>query len=344
MRQLLLALSTVLLFNACGDENTNQISYLPDAVGSYSTVNVIADQSVWDIGLENQVAPVLQQEIDGLYNPEAEFNYEKIRSKAFNRLFQRQKFILLFASSPKILKSGVNIKKDVYANGQIIVEVAAPTDEKVMEVFQKNKTQIFNALDKHRTTIIQALAKKENNSKLEQILLKNQNIQLSIPTSYTLAKDTANFNYFVKKGEMKCEKFKHNKCYIQSGIFVYSFPYSTADVFSTKALAAKRDSLTKLYIPAPAILDSFPAYMKTVDKFPIAEEKVNLNGKFAYEIKGWWDVENGTMGGPYVSVATVDEKRNRVIVADGYVFGPNFNKRRFIKELEAVCLSIQPAE
>jgi hypothetical protein len=48
------------------------------------------------------------------------------------------------------------------------------------------------------------------------------------------------------------------------------------------------------------------------------------------------------MGGPFVSVAYVDELRNRVIVVDGFIFGPNFNKRRFVKELEAVCLSIEP--
>jgi hypothetical protein len=81
--------------------------------------------------------------------------------------------------------------------------------------------------------------------------------------------------------------------------------------------------------------------MKVYSDLSVSTKNINLNGDFAFEVKGWWDLQNGTMGGPFVSVAYVDEARNRVIVVDGFVFGPNFNKRRFIKELEAICLSIK---
>ena len=102
-----------------------------------------------------------------------------------------------------------------------------------------------------------------------------------------------------------------------------------------------RDSVTKLYIEGSSEYDSLRSYMKVYKELPASSENINLNGKYAYKIKGWWDLQNGTMGGPFVSVASVDELRNRVIVSDAFVFGPNFNKRRFVKELEAVCLSIQ---
>ena len=104
---------------------------------------------------------------------------------------------------------------------------------------------------------------------------------------------------------------------------------------------AMRDSITKLYIEGSSQNDSLRSYMKVYKELPISSENININGKYGYKIKGWWDLQNGTMGGPFVSVAYVDELRNRVIVSDAFVFGPNFNKRRFIKELEAVCLSIQ---
>ena len=144
-----------------------------------------------------------------------------------------------------------------------------------------------------------------------------------------------------KKAKIKCEKFNHGNCYIQTGIFTYFFDYSSQDIFTPKKFIAMRDSVTKLYIEGSSENDSLRSYMKVYKELPASSENINLNGKYAYKIKGWWDLQNGTMGGPFVSVASVDELRNRVIVSDAFVFGPNFNKRRFVKELEAVCLSIQ---
>tara|TARA_B100001778_G_scaffold86357_1_gene70117 strand:- start:1716 stop:2714 length:999 start_codon:yes stop_codon:yes gene_type:complete len=323
------------------EENDSNFSYLPDAVGGYSTINIIADQNLWDYGLKKYVEPIFTKEIEGLLNKEPEFDIQTIRSKAFNRLFQRQRFILMFVSSNKINSEVVTVKKDVYAKGQIIVQVSGKSEKDAIKVFNQKKAQIFTLLDNHRTSIIQQLAKSKNNKSLEKQLSNSQGINLVIPQSYTLALDTTNFFYVTKKAKIKCEKFNHGNCYIQTGIFTYFFDYSSQDIFTPNKFIAMRDSITKLYIEGSSQNDSLRSYMKVYKELPISSENINLNGKYGYEVKGWWDLQNGTMGGPFVSVAYVDELRNRVIVSDAFVFGPNFNKRRFIKELEAVCLSIR---
>lgn len=344
MRYLSFLIATLFLFS-CGESNETQeeFSYLPDAVGGYSTVNIIADQTLWDAGLKTKVEPVFTKEIEGLLNREQEFNITTIRSKAFNRLFQRQRFLLMFVSSKKIEKPGVSVKNDVYANGQIIVQVAGKTDKEAVEVFNSKQAEIFQIIDNHRSAIIQKLARSKNNKALEDQLANNHGIHLTIPQSYKMAIDTTDFFYAVKKSEVKCEKFDHGKCYVQTGIFTYFFNYTTQDIFTPEKFIAMRDSVTKLYIEGASQNDSLRAYMKVYKGLPVSTENVTVNGKFGYEVKGWWDLENGTMGGPFVSVAYVDELRSRVIVTDAYVFGPNFNKRRFVKELEAICLSVKGA-
>lgn len=334
---------TLCIFFSCNneEENDSNFSYLPDAVGGYSTINIIADQNLWDYGLKKYVEPIFTKEIEGLLNKEPEFDIQTIRSKAFNRLFQRQRFILMFVSSNKINSEVVTVKKDVYAKGQIIVQVSGKSEKDAIKVFNQKKAQIFTLLDNHRTSIIQQLAKSKNNKPLEKQLSNSQGINLVIPQSYTLALDTTNFFYVTKKAKIKCEKFNHGNCYIQTGIFTYFFDYSSQDIFTPNKFIAMRDSITKLYIEGSSQNDSLRSYMKVYKELPISSENINLNGKYGYEVKGWWDLQNGTMGGPFVSVAYVDELRNRVIVSDAFVFGPNFNKRRFIKELEAVCLSIR---
>lgn len=335
------------LMSCGGDEKTEgteEFSYLPDAVGGYSTVNVIADEDLWNERLEDLIAPMFNRQIEGLITAEREFDYKTIRSKQFNRLFQRQRLLLVFVTSGKVKKSGVSLKNDVYANGQIIIQVAAKSNDDVKVVFEAKKDQIFQLLNNHRINCIQRLAQKENNQKLEGLLSNNHGIDLTIPKSYTLGIDTPAFTYFFKKGEMKCEKFNHNRCYYQTGIFTYFFPYTSTDVFTAEKFTQMRDSITKLYIEGPSTNDSLKAFMQVYKGLPLTTKNITQNNKFGYQVNGWWDMKNGTMGGPFVSVAYVDEIRSRVIVADAFVFGPNFSKRRFVKELEAICLSLKSAE
>jgi len=336
----------ILLLNifACNNEEITDknFSYLPDAVGGYSTLNIVADQNLWDYGLKSKVEPVFNREINGLLNRESEFDIQSLRSKAFNRLFKRQRHILIFVTSKKINTKGVSVKKDVFAKGQIIVQVSGRSNQETSQIFDEKKIQIFELFENHRISIIQKLAKLKNNLSLENKLSNSQGIHLIIPQSYQLALDTTNFFYVTKKAKIKCEKFNHGSCYIQTGIFTYFFDYTSQDIFTPNKFIAMRDSITKRYIEGSPQGDSLRSYMKVYKEFSVSTKKVNLNGDFAFEVKGWWDLQNGTMGGPFVSVAYVDELRNRVIVVDGFIFGPNFNKRRFVKELEAVCLSIEP--
>ncbi len=104
MRYITLILTFFVLFSCNNEEeNNSNFSYLPDAVGGYSTVNIIADQTLWDYGLKKHIEPVFTQEIKGLLNRESEFDMQTVRSKAFNRLFQRQKFLVIFVSSNKVI-------------------------------------------------------------------------------------------------------------------------------------------------------------------------------------------------------------------------------------------------
>ena len=135
---------TLCIFFSCNneEENDSNFSYLPDAVGGYSTINIIADQNLWDYGLKKYVEPIFTKEIEGLLNKEPEFDIQTIRSKAFNRLFQRQRFILMFVSSKKINSEVVTVKKDVYAKGQIIVQVSGKSEMRAVKVFNEKQLKI----------------------------------------------------------------------------------------------------------------------------------------------------------------------------------------------------------
>lgn len=84
--------------------------------------------------------------------------------------------------------------------------------------------------------------------------------------------------------------------------------------------------------------------MQSYAEFVPKEREISMNGLYAKELRGLWFIKGDFMGGPYVNYTFVDEKRNQVICIDGYVFAPKFDKREFLRELEAFALSAKLVE
>ena len=58
-------------------------------------------------------------------------------------------------------------------------------------------------------------------------------------------------------------------------------------------------------------------------------------------MRGLWRVEGDMMGGPFVSLARLDEQNNRVIVAEGFVYAPETEKRNYIRRIEAALYTLR---
>jgi hypothetical protein len=111
--------------------------------------------------------------------------------------------------------------------------------------------------------------------------------------------------------------------------------------FTPKYLVTKRNEFLKKYVPGP----TEGSYMTTETVIPVIFNEYNdSNGKYYAEIKGLWKVENDFMGGPFVSITKLDEKHNRVVTAEGWVYYPSENKRNFIRQLEIICKTLSFSE
>jgi hypothetical protein len=99
----------------------------------------------------------------------------------------------------------------------------------------------------------------------------------------------------------------------------------------------ERNSFTKKYTRGPRE----GSYMTISKMFrPIAYDLRN-NGKDVIELRGLWELENGYMGGPFVSHSVYDATRNRIITVDGYIYHPNQKKRVLMRQLEAIIYSME---
>ena len=52
-------------------------------------------------------------------------------------------------------------------------------------------------------------------------------------------------------------------------------------------------------------------------------------------------MKNGiAMGGPFVSVTALNEKENKIITVEGFVFAAGEDKRNYVRQLDAIVLSL----
>ena len=120
------------------------------------------------------------------------------------------------------------------------------------------------------------------------------------------------------------------------GILVYS--YEKPDVeLTTDYLFAKRTQFTKRFIPGP----TDGSYMTVETEAIPYRREITVNDVDIIELRNLWKIENDFMGGPFVSFSIVDEEENKVINIDGFVFAPQFDKRDYLRQVEAILNSIQ---
>ena len=110
---------------------------------------------------------------------------------------------------------------------------------------------------------------------------------------------------------------------------MYSYPYTGKQALTVEALTEARNRFAAR-IPGP----SEGSYMITADVYEPDLRTFRLEGRLWVELRGFWDVKNDFMGGPFVSYTTVDTTTQRVFTIDCYVYSPKNHKRNYMRELE----------
>ncbi len=122
-------------------------------------------------------------------------------------------------------------------------------------------------------------------------------------------------------------------------IVVYEVPINKIekDTNIIANIVKMRDSIGEKYIPGPVE----GSYMITEEAYAPYLFETTIDGHFAYETRGTWEVNNAYMAGPFVNYAIKDEENDRYLIAEGFVFRPASSKRDHVFELDAILNSIK---
>jgi hypothetical protein len=74
--------------------------------------------------------------------------------------------------------------------------------------------------------------------------------------------------------------------------------------------------------------------MSTEEMLKPEFREFEIGHRYFAQLRGLWKLENGFMGGPFISLSTVD----------GFVYAPGAKKREFLRQVETILYSLKLQE
>jgi hypothetical protein len=321
----LLAIAALLLAGGC-KEGKKGNNLLPNPLGKAGEVMVVLDVKGGDVDtLWNTLKSTLSEEFPYLPQPQPKFDIIKLPPQNFNSVRAYRNIIFINIDAKTYPESKILLRYDVWASPQLVMTLVGPTPLVLANYIKKEKDRFVGILEQAERDRQMKLDARYPDQRLELLVQQKFNISLTIPNGYKLNRKTDDFVWMSRETP-----------FTSQGIFVYSYPYTSDSTFTAKYLIGKRDFFTKKYVPGP----SNGSYMITGHFYEPQMTPLMFKGRYFAMLRGLWEVQNDFMGGPFVSLTSLDQKRNRVITVGGYVYAPKDEKRNMIRQLEAILFSL----
>lgn len=310
---------------SCGDKKSS----LPHAQGTPYEMVVVASHETWDSQLGDSLRAILQENIPAFNSAEPLYTLQRILPQNFNGLITKHRNIIIVNVSEKYEAPKMLAQYDTYASAQLIVRIVGPDIQSVTDYISDHRDElvsVFEITERDRDIDL-------NTRYADKILSKK-------------ITDMFGFKLSLGKGFILHDRNKlpdsvmwisREYPFSSQGMVIYSYPYTGREDFSVESLLKRRDEFVKL-LPG----ENENSHMVTVSEYiPILTHK-RINGRYWAEMRGFWEVYNDFMGGPFVSYSTLDTETNRVVTLDFYVYSPDYNypRRNYYRQLQHLIYGV----
>lgn len=326
-------------FSCTEPEKGSRSDMLPGFVGQAGEVLVIMDDIHWQGIAGEVVREVLNTPVPNLPQYEPMFSIQHYSHENFDKLLHPHRNILFVDIRDNInyREAKIQIIREQYAKDQIVVNCAAMTADDFIAEFRRVSSAVLDRINEAETDRLINYYKRFGNSQITAEIRDQRGIEMVFPDLSKLTENHTEFVWAHKITQRPKDQQMHE---IQQGIILYEYPYLDDSTFTKSYLLNMRDSVMKMWVPGPET----GSYMSTerVHDDPVMRE-TTIDNKYAVEIRGLWKMQNAFMGGPFVSLTSFDEKRGMIVTVEGFVFAPKFDKREYLREVEACVKSMHYA-
>jgi hypothetical protein len=324
---LFVSIGLISLITSCDKGTGGKRTLLPNVTGTAGEVVIVISGSVINESITQTYRDILEDEYPMIPQSEPLFNLAIIPTNSFTDIFKSHRNIIITKVGDEFKKPQIVPQRDVWAAPQTILNIVGPTYPAIEKMLLEERDRLVQLLEQaERDRVVQNATKFEAEG-IRSIIEKKFNVSLYFPKGYRLKLDTTNFVWV-----------SYETPSTSQGIFIYDYPYTDDKTFTAEYLIEKRNQFLKDFVPGPTP----GSYMTTETVIPPMFKPLMFKGRYFGQLRGLWDVYTHPMGGPFISLTTIDQKRNRVVTIDGYVYAPRLNKRNYIRQVEALILNVSP--
>ena len=325
LRTLTAVLAAALMLTGCKAFRTLTGSTLKTAQGRPYELIIVASQPVWAGPVGDTLRSLLAEPVPYLPQTEPLFDLLRVTPDGFTNMVVDHRNILKVLVDPSVKETAVGVVYDLTSKPQIVLTLQAPNEEAMLDYLNENGDKIVLALEQAERDRAVAYAKQFGAPGVERAIRERFGVEMHVPTGYQLAAAGDDFVWA-----------RYEYPVASQGFMVYSYP-AGPDALTYESLVAARSRFAAR-IPGP----SEGSYMINSEVFPPEMRMFRLEGRLWVELRGFWDVANDFMGGPFVSYSTIDTATGYVFTYDAYVYAPKLppHKRNYMRGLEHLFYTI----
>lgn len=336
-----------LLYNCnSGTTPATDGTILPNSTGGTDEIMFVVPDHLYGENMDKIIADNFSEYYKLLPQPEDKFKISTVKFSQLNSLLYRFRNIVFISSydtkdtisnlAAEIVgqekyseQKNVLYKKNVWANNQLITILLSPTQSNIGKTLAENSESISATISNNELDAYRKLAYINGvNTKLREQLVNFYGLSFDVPVNYKLATNEGSFVSF--RGDNEKSTF-----YLFFDVVKFDEPVE--DINKGIEFRNERGKYVSSNVEG--------SYVTSDSTLGFFTERIEKDDFIIYENRGLWSMENDFMGGPFINRYIIDIKENRVILLDGFVYGPgDKNKLKLMRQFEAIFSTFKRAE
>ena len=308
-------------------KNQDRKPLLPSISGKAGEVLIVINKEYWEGSIGTDLRGLLASDYPYLPQKEPLYTLINITPGAFTDIFQIHRNILIVNIDSRTTQPAVLFRNDVWASPQCVIGLNAPDMESACRLIQDNGEKILATLEQaERDRVI------NNSVRYEEVTLRPAMAALTggilhFPGGYSLKKQTDDFLWI-----------SYDTQYTNQNFIVFKYPATGTEAdFSLDTLMARSNEAMKANVPG--MFEN--TYMIISNVVTPDVQYVKYRGREFAQMRGLWEVHKDYMGGPFVSHAFYSQDGNEIIVIEGFVYAPRYDKRHYLRQVESILYSFE---
>ena len=321
-----IVLITAMAMISCSEAKRKK-ALLPNISGHAGEVIVVIDKGDWEGSVGTTLRDTLAQDCRFLPQSEPLYSLVNVIPSGFTNMFQIHRNIILVNIKNDILEPGVKLRYDVWAKPQCVISIDARNSSEAVDLIKENGKLLITALEQAERDRLIANHKRYEQRSLAEEVTKMIGGSPHFPSGWKLKKATEDFIWI-----------SYDIQYLTQGILIYKYPVVQGkDMMSLDNILAENSKMLKANVPG--MFEG--TYMMTSEFARPSIEYLKFRGRDFAELRGFWEVYNDYMGGPFVAQAFYSQDGKYMIFMEGFVYAPKYDKRTYLRQVESILYSFE---